>query len=116
MQQYVKWDHENNKILIGPQSIAGDDDNWCLFDEGGAIQNPRTQTRRFAYDADIQTVVGSVEGNPELTWEQVRQSNYGGLEDQLDMIWHDINNDTLDKTGSFYRAIKAVKDGANKPE
>jgi len=35
---------------------------------------------------------------------------YPGIADQLDMIFHDIDNDALDKTGTFYTAIKAAKD------
>jgi hypothetical protein len=50
------------------------------------------------------------EGAPELTWFQARQSGYGGIEEQLDMLWHDIEAGTLDKTGSFYLFIKQVKD------
>ena len=114
MQQFVKWDHENNKILIGPQSIAGADDNWYLLNEGDAVVNPQTQTRQFVFNEDSQTVEGRLSGDPELTWKQVRESGYGGLVDQLDMLWHDIDAGTLDKTGTFYNHIKAVKDGAPK--
>jgi len=110
MQQFVKWDHENNKILIGPQSIAGADDNWYPLNEGDAVVNPATQTRQFVFNEDSQTVEGSISGSPELTWEQGRVSGYGSLEDQLDMLWHDIATNTLDKTGSFYLFIKGVKD------
>tara|TARA_B100001093_G_C26700072_1_gene958649 strand:+ start:372 stop:722 length:351 start_codon:yes stop_codon:yes gene_type:complete len=114
MQQFVKWDHDNNKILFGPQGISGDGDNWYPIDEGPEIVNPRTQVRQFVFDESSQTVVGSISGDPVLTWEQVRAAQYGILEEQLDMLWHDINNGALDKTGTFYNHIKAVKDGAPK--
>ena len=32
------------------------------------------------------------------------------LEDQLDKLLHDIDQEKLDKTGSWYRNIKQVKD------
>ena len=35
---------------------------------------------------------------------------YPSLGDQLDMLWHAIDNGTLNKTSDFYTAIKAVKD------
>jgi|TARA_B110000208_G_scaffold76714_1_gene98352 hypothetical protein len=116
MQQFVKWDHEDNKILIGPQGLRGEGDNWYEYADSGDIINPHTQTRRLVYSEDTQTVTGIVDGDPSLTWLQSRQANYAGLEDQLDMIWHDIDNGTLDATGSFYASIKAVKDGSPKPD
>lgn len=35
---------------------------------------------------------------------------YPSIGDQLDMLWHAIDNGTLNKTSDFYTAIKAVKD------
>ncbi len=110
MQQYVKWDHENEDILFGPQGLKGEGDNWYAYADSGEIENPRTQTRRYVYIEEIEMVMGVVEGSSDLTWRQSRQSGYGGLEDQLDMLWHDINAGTLDKTGTFYNHIKTVKD------
>ncbi len=114
MQQFVKWDHDNNEILFGPQGFSGDGDNWYPFDEGAEIVNLETQTRQFVFDESSQTVVGSIAGDPSLTWEQVRVAGYGILEEQLDRLWHDINNGVLDKTGTFYNHIKSVKDSAPK--
>jgi len=45
--------------------------------------------------------------NPEL---YKLQRQYPSLGDQLDMLWHAIDNGTLNKTSDFYTAIKAVKD------
>jgi hypothetical protein len=38
------------------------------------------------------------------------QRQYPSIGDQLDMLWHAIDNGTLNKTSDFYTAIKAVKD------
>jgi hypothetical protein len=38
------------------------------------------------------------------------QRKYPLIGDQLDMLWHAIDNGTLNKTSDFYTAIKAVKD------
>ena len=45
------------------------------------------------------------------------QSGFGykSIVDQLDQLWHDIDDGKLDKTGSWYTAIKAVKDKYTKP-
>ena len=39
-----------------------------------------------------------------------RKRSYPSFGDQLDMLWHAIDNGTLNKTSDFYTAIKAVKD------
>lgn len=45
-----------------------------------------------------------------------KQEGYPLIGDQLDNLWHDIDNGTLDKTGSFYTSIKTIKDRWSKPE
>lgn len=44
-----------------------------------------------------------------------RKLEYPSLEEQLDLLFKDIDNDTLDKTGAFYTALKSVKDNNPKP-
>jgi len=38
-----------------------------------------------------------------------RRNKYDQLEEQLDKLWHDIDNGKLDKTGLFYNHVKNVK-------
>jgi hypothetical protein len=40
------------------------------------------------------------------------RSGYGykSIPDQLDQLWHDIEQGKLDKTGAWYLGVKAVKD------
>jgi hypothetical protein len=45
-----------------------------------------------------------------------RKKSYPQIGDQLDMLWHAIDNGTLNKTSDFYTAIKAVKDTYPKSE
>jgi len=47
--------------------------------------------------------------DPEA-YKSQRLRQYPPLGDQLDMLWHAIDNGTLNKTSDFYTAIKAVKD------
>jgi len=42
--------------------------------------------------------------------EYQRLRKYPSLGDQLDMLWHAIDTNSLNKTSDFYTAIKAVKD------
>ena len=39
-----------------------------------------------------------------------RQPGYLSIQDQLDQLWHDIDDGKLDKTGSWYLGVKAVKE------
>jgi len=39
-----------------------------------------------------------------------RKRVYPGFNEQLDQLFHDIEDGKLDKTGSWYTAIKAIKD------
>jgi len=41
--------------------------------------------------------------------------SYPSISDQLDMLFHDITDGKLGKTGSWYKAVKATKDKFTKP-
>ena len=43
------------------------------------------------------------------------QTSYPKIEEQLDKLWHDIDQGKLDKNGEFYKYIKNVKDTFPKP-
>ena len=82
--------------------------------EAIVITHPTVVTIRgdVAYDANeniVQyneaTVQSYIDANE---YKSLRQ--YPSLGDQLDMLWHAIDNGTLNKTSDFYTAIKAVKD------
>jgi len=45
----------------------------------------------------------------------VRQDGYAQIGEQLDKLWHDIDEGKLNKTGSFYTSIKTIKDRWSKP-
>ena len=40
----------------------------------------------------------------------LRRAVYPSIEDQLDMLWHGMNDDPSKRIEPFYSAIKAVKD------
>jgi len=46
---------------------------------------------------------------------QPRVNAYPNIKDQLDKIYHDIANGSLDATGDFFAAVKKVKDDYPKP-
>jgi len=48
-------------------------------------------------------------------YKYAREIAYPELKEQLDKLYHDINNGTLDETGDFFTALKTVKDDNPKP-
>lgn len=113
--QFVKWDRQNSVVVLGPQGGPGDGDDWYPLVEEAEVINPRTQSVVYEFIEDHQIVISTVSGSPDPTWDQARQDGYGSLAEQLDLLWHDIDNNTLDKSGQFYAFIKGVKDNNPKP-
>lgn len=48
-------------------------------------------------------------------YKYARETAYPELKEQLDKLYHDIDNGTLDETGEFFTALKTVKDDNPKP-
>jgi hypothetical protein len=59
------------------------------------------------FDADLRWVHFDYLVNK---YKMERQNKYEQLGEQLDKLWHDIDEGKLDKTGSFYTHVKSVKD------
>jgi len=49
-------------------------------------------------------------GTKNADYDKNRVLAYPQIAEQLDMLWHAIDNGTLDKTSDFYIKLKAVKD------
>jgi hypothetical protein len=45
-----------------------------------------------------------------------RVKEYPQIADQLDMLWHAIDTNRLNKDSDFYKTLKQVKDNYPKPE
>ena len=50
-----------------------------------------------------------------LRTDRMVDGSYPSIPDQLDMLFHDITDGKLGKTGSWYKAVKATKDKFTKP-
>lgn len=46
----------------------------------------------------------------------LRRAEYPSIEDQLDMIWHGMDEDSSKRIEPFYSVIKNIKDKYPKPE
>ena len=44
------------------------------------------------------------------TFASKRKREYPTWQEQIDQLWHDIDDGKLDKTGTWYKAVKAIKD------
>ena len=86
--------------------------------EWSAVDNEVTwldTTQTQPTDAEIQAEITRLQTIHDNNQYQ-RDRNYAPTGDQLDMLWHTIDEGgTLDKTSEFYIANKAVKDANPKP-
>ena len=48
-------------------------------------------------------------------YQRKREPEYPAIGEQLDLLWHAIDDGTLDKTSDFYTSLKATKDKYPKP-
>lgn len=110
MSQYVKWDFVENKIIRGPQMSPGDGEGWYPFIEAGKVLSSYSQTVEYVFSEELQTVIMKVSGPIKIPYYKARALEYDSISTQLDNLWHDIDNGTLDKTGKFYTSNKYIKD------
>jgi hypothetical protein len=83
-------------------SVSGDDINTIVW-ENGTTPIPK---------ADIEAKMNEMANEPEQSqYVQQRRNAYPAIGDQLDMLWHSIDQDPQLKSKyfDFYEAIKAVK-------
>ena len=67
--------------------------------------------------ADIEAKMADLETEYDNNkYQRDRADQYKELKEQLDLLYHDMTSDKGDKTGEWYKHIKAVKDANPKPE
>jgi hypothetical protein len=62
--------------------------------------------------AEVARLQGIYDGN---AYQRARQPAYAEIAEQLDQLYHDMAADKGDKTGTWFAAVKAVKDANPKP-
>ncbi len=75
------------------------------YDE--AVAKGNYLNRKQREDAEEQA---EQERYDNASYDIKRIREYPKMGEQLDMLWHAIDLDTLDKTSDFYNNLKAVKD------
>ena len=99
------WDSEKDKILIQDDS------------DGKGAYIATWSVSGLAKPSDSQLASYETAGNTAETLSGVlnkRKTEYLSWEEQLDKLYHDIDDGKLDKTGSWYKHIKAVKNANSK--
>ena len=104
------------ELYIKANSATWDDTKVLLQNDGGD-DYIKEWTYSFSKPTDSQiasyeTAGNTVESNAVIFSK--RKIEYLSWREQLDKLWHDINDGKLDKTGSWYKHIKAVKDANSK--
>jgi hypothetical protein len=51
----------------------------------------------------------------KTVYRRQRAKEYPSIGDQLDMLWHAIDNGTLNKSSDFYTSLKSIKEQYPKP-
>ena len=95
------WD--NSKVVLQNDGSGDYIKSWTYSD----ITKP-TDSQIASYET-----AGNTQEALVLVLEK-RKTEYLTWQEQLDKLWHDIDDGKLDKTGSWYTHIKAVKDANSK--
>ena len=104
------------ELYIKANSATWDDTKVLLQNDGGD-DYIKEWTYSFSKPTDSQiasyeTAGNTVESNAVIFSK--RKIEYLSWREQLDKLWHDIDDGKLDKTGSWYTHIKTVKDANSK--
>ena len=79
------------------------------------VNNVRSELSDADYAQAITDSANSKLNAQQFGYIQSRLEAYGGIGDQLDLLFHDMTADKGDKTGEWYKAVKKVKDDNPKP-
>lgn len=112
MQLYIKYDIENQIAIAGPQG-SQPDDTWVRYFPAKDLKYRQESELKWIEELGAVVQVAGAEYTPHYMEE--RSNAYPKIGEQLDKLFHDIDNGTLDKTGAFYGALKQVKDAIPKP-
>ena len=91
------------------KTANGGDGKWAQ------VNNERREFTEAEYDQAVVDKANYDYDEQENGYSRDRQAAYDSVVDQLDLLYHDMSADKGDKTGEWYKAIKAVKDANPKP-
>ena len=89
--------------------VRGNDINTCTIE----WHNGTPEISKADIEAKMTELETEYDNNK---YQRDRADQYKELKEQLDLLYHDMTSDKGDKTGEWYKHIKAVKDANPKPE
>ena len=108
--------YTKTKLYIEANSSIWDNTKVTLQNDGSG-DYIKLWTYSFTKPTDSQLATYEAAANTAESNHNVdikRKTEYLSWQEQLDKLYHDINDGKLDKTGSWYTHIKAVKDANSK--
>ena len=76
------------------------------------LDSEQTEPTADELAAEVTRLQGVYDGN---AYQRTRADAYPELKEQLDLLYHDMAANKGDKTGEWFKAVKAVKDATAKP-
>ena len=76
------------------------------------LDKEQTEPTADELSAEVTRLQGVYDGN---AYQRTRAEAYPELKEQLDLLYHDMAANKGDKTGEWFKAVKAVKDATAKP-
>ena len=76
------------------------------------LDEEETEPSSDAIADEVTRLQGIYDNN---AYQRTRAAAYPELKEQLDLLYHDMAANKGDKTGEWFKAVKAVKDATAKP-
>ena len=87
--------------------------NWVMADDELTwLDGSQTEPTQAEIDAEIARLKTEFTAN---AYQRTRADAYKEVKEQLDQLYHDMAANKGDKTGTWFAAVKAVKDATPKP-
>tara|TARA_R110000765_G_scaffold298513_2_gene393591 strand:+ start:649 stop:996 length:348 start_codon:yes stop_codon:yes gene_type:complete len=94
------------------RSAGTDAEKTALANEWNAAHEAKWNYEKHRVDGETTSSLNPTTGKRENI---INTPGYEIIGEQLDKLWHDIDEGKLDKNGSFYTYIKTIKDRWSKP-
>jgi len=106
----LKAQHSSLTKNVNGVSVTLTDSEYEATIDQWATNSAATDVRN-----DLKANGGQSADYASFRTDSMVDGSYPSIPDQLDMLFHDITDDKLDETGSWYKAVKATKDKFRKP-
>ena len=114
--KYIIYDQSGSILSTGS---CPDGEMQAQCPEGAFIMEGEADVAHDAVDPQTGSVIAGgrvIPPAPPLTYTQARRLAYPRIEEQLDMLWHAMDDDPAARIEPFYTVIKMVKDAHPKDD